>query len=188
MVEKKIRIWISKIALVGCCKLSLYANESWDEHAIYFRRWLKRRAMSGLFYGAQLVTPNFYHQVSFLRRKFFLAPLFFIGTTFFRHDFSFWHDFFFGTFFSARLFWGHEWFLGHDLLFSAPFFSARSWKKSCRKKQSCQRKLCLVPRPHYSARSKRFGSRGPIENVTVRLGYVTEMNWPRGTEKTPYRD
>ena len=23
----------------------------------------------------------------------------------------------------------------------------------------------LVPRPHYSARPKRFGSRGPIENV-----------------------
>ena len=44
VVEKKIRIWISKIAMVGC-KLSLYANESWDEHANYFRRWLKRRAM-----------------------------------------------------------------------------------------------------------------------------------------------
>ena len=25
---------------------------------------------------------------------------------------------------------------------------------------------CLVPRPHYSARPKRFGSRGPIENVS----------------------
>ena len=24
---------------------------------------------------------------------------------------------------------------------------------------------CLVPRPHYSARPKRFGSRGPSENV-----------------------
>ena len=24
---------------------------------------------------------------------------------------------------------------------------------------------CLVPRPHYSARPKRFGSRGPCENV-----------------------
>ena len=47
VVEKKIRIWISKIAMVGCCKLSLYANESWDEHAIYmyFRQWLKRHAM-----------------------------------------------------------------------------------------------------------------------------------------------
>ena len=36
--RKKIRILISKIAMVGCCKLSLYANESCDEHAIYFRR------------------------------------------------------------------------------------------------------------------------------------------------------
>ena len=29
--------------MVGCCKLSLYANESWDERAIYFRQWLKWR-------------------------------------------------------------------------------------------------------------------------------------------------
>ena len=36
--SKKIRILISKIAMVGCGKLSLYANESCDEHAIYFRR------------------------------------------------------------------------------------------------------------------------------------------------------
>ena len=36
--RKKIRILISKIAMVGCCKLSLYANESCDEHAIYFWR------------------------------------------------------------------------------------------------------------------------------------------------------
>ena len=79
--------------------------------------------MSGLFYGAQLVTPNFYHQVSFSRRKFFLAPLFFIGTTFFRHDFSFWHDFFFGTFFSARLFWGARMFFGaRPFVFGTIFF------------------------------------------------------------------
>ena len=45
VVKKKIRILINKIAMVGCCKLSLYANESCDEHAIYFRRWLKWRAM-----------------------------------------------------------------------------------------------------------------------------------------------
>ena len=41
VVEKikiKIRILISKTAMVGCCKLSLYANESCDEHAVYFRR------------------------------------------------------------------------------------------------------------------------------------------------------
>ena len=31
---------------------------------------------------------------------------------------------------------------------------------------------CPVPKPHYSARPKRFGSRGPSKNV--RLGYVTE--------------
>ena len=39
---------------------------------------------------------------------------------------------------------------------------------------------CLVPRPYYSARPKRLGSRG--------LGHVTEMNRPRGTGKTPYRN
>ena len=33
--------------------------------------------------------------------------------------------------------------------------------------------FCLVPRPHYSVRPKRFGSSGP--NV-VRLGYVTKVN------------
>ena len=53
-------------------------------------------------------------------------------------------------------------------------------------------RFCLVPRPHISSRPKRFGSRGPCENVRrsppVRLGYVTETNWPRGTGKTPYRD
>ena len=27
---------------------------------------------------------------------------------------------------------------------------------------------CLVPRPHYSARPKRFGSRGPSENMSPR--------------------
>ena len=42
---KKRRILISKIAMVGCCKLELYANESCDEHAIYFPRWLKWRAV-----------------------------------------------------------------------------------------------------------------------------------------------
>ena len=50
---------------------------------------------------------------------------------------------------------------------------------------------CLVPRPHYSTGPKRFGSRDPGENASfpppVRLGYVTEKYWPRGTGKTPYR-
>ena len=36
--SKQIRISIRKIAMVECCELSLYANESCDEHAIYFRR------------------------------------------------------------------------------------------------------------------------------------------------------
>ena len=39
--SKKIRVLINKIAMIGCCKLSMYANESCDEHAIYFRRGLK---------------------------------------------------------------------------------------------------------------------------------------------------
>ena len=34
--SKKRRILISKTAMVGCCKLSLYANGSCDEHALYF--------------------------------------------------------------------------------------------------------------------------------------------------------
>ena len=37
-------------------------------------------------YGAQLVPPNFYYQVSFSRRQFSLARLFVFGTTFFPHD------------------------------------------------------------------------------------------------------
>ena len=39
--SKTIRSLISKIAMIGCCKLSLYTNEFCDEHAIYFRRGLK---------------------------------------------------------------------------------------------------------------------------------------------------
>ena len=44
-VEKKKRILTSKTAMVGRFKLSLYTNESYDEHATYFRRWLNWRAM-----------------------------------------------------------------------------------------------------------------------------------------------
>ena len=36
--SKIIRILISKTAMVGCCKLSLCANGSCDEHAVCFRR------------------------------------------------------------------------------------------------------------------------------------------------------
>ena len=51
-------------------------------------------------YGAQLVPPNFSHQVSFTRRQFSLARLFFSARLFFWQD-----SFFFGTtVFSARLF------------------------------------------------------------------------------------
>ena len=38
VVEKKIGILISKTAMAGCWKLSLYANWSCDEHAVYFQR------------------------------------------------------------------------------------------------------------------------------------------------------
>ena len=48
-VVEKIRILISKTEMVGCCKLLLYANETCDEHAVYFRRWLKWRVMSITF-------------------------------------------------------------------------------------------------------------------------------------------
>ena len=47
--KKEIRILITKIAMVGCGKPSLYANESCDEHAIYFRRWSKWSAMYIIF-------------------------------------------------------------------------------------------------------------------------------------------
>ena len=47
--KKKIRILFSKTAMVECFKLSLYANESCDEDAIYFRRRLKWRAMLNTF-------------------------------------------------------------------------------------------------------------------------------------------
>ena len=47
VVEKKKRkgILISKTAMFGCCKHSLYVNDCCDEHAVYFRRWLKWHAM-----------------------------------------------------------------------------------------------------------------------------------------------
>ena len=43
MLQWKLRWWGYK--LVGRCKLSWYENESCDEHAVYFWRWLKWRAM-----------------------------------------------------------------------------------------------------------------------------------------------
>ena len=90
--------------------------------------------------GAQLVPPNFSHQVSFTRRQFslarfffrhdslFSARLFFYGTTFFlarpfffRHDFFLARLFFGTTFFLARLFFGTTFFFFN----SKTFFSAR---------------------------------------------------------------
>ena len=49
---------------------------------------------------------------------------------------------------------------------------------------------CLVPRPHYSPRPKRFGSRGPIENVVFpdrspRIRHrndLTERNWENAVQ------
>ena len=68
-------------------------------------------------YGAQLVPPNFSHQVSFTRRQFSLARFFFSARLF-----IFGTTFFFTTFFLARLFSGTT-FFWHDFFFSArPFF------------------------------------------------------------------
>ena len=38
VVGKKRTILISKGKLIGCCKLLLYANKSYNEHAVYFRQ------------------------------------------------------------------------------------------------------------------------------------------------------
>ena len=41
VVEEKQRLLISKTAMVGCCKLSLFADGSCDENAVYFRWWFE---------------------------------------------------------------------------------------------------------------------------------------------------
>ena len=61
-------------------------------------------------------------------------------------------------------------------------FNPANWRKPHRVL------ICLVPRPHYSARPIRFGSRGPCEAPPVHLRYVTEVNRPRRPGRTPYRD
>ena len=43
------KLWWKSYKLVGRCKLSLYENESCDEHAVYFWRWLKWHAMFIMF-------------------------------------------------------------------------------------------------------------------------------------------
>ena len=70
--KKKIRILISKAALVGCCKLSLYANASCDEHAVYFRRWLKWLAMwiTFLIFGNAVISLDLYTRIACDRRLF----------------------------------------------------------------------------------------------------------------------
>ena len=92
-------------------------------------------------YGAQLVPPNFSHQVSFTRRQFSLARFFFRHDSlfsarlffFFATTFFFRHDCFFTArlFFAARLFFGTTFFFRHDdfflvrLFLRHDFFSAR---------------------------------------------------------------
>ena len=53
-------------------------------------------------------------------------------------------------------------------------------------------RLCLVARPHYSALSKRFGSRGPSENVKMfparsprirRRSELTERDWENAVQE-----
>ena len=48
-------------------------------------------------------------------------------------------------------------------------FSWRGWKNEF------YTSVCLVPRPHYSARSMRFGSRGPSKSV--HRNALTEKAW-----------
>ena len=57
-VVEKIRILISKTAVVGCSKLSLYSDGSCDEHAFYFWRWLKWLAMwiTFLIFGNDVIS------------------------------------------------------------------------------------------------------------------------------------
>ena len=59
-VVKKRRILRTKtsiVRLVWCRKLSLYANESCDEHAYYFfRRWLKCRTMFITFWSLEIMS------------------------------------------------------------------------------------------------------------------------------------
>ena len=42
---------------------------------------------------------------------------------------------------------------------------------------------CLVPRPHYSTRPKRFGSRGPIRSPRIRhRNELTERDWENAVQ------
>ena len=50
---------------------------------------------------------------------------------------------------------------------------------------------CLAPKPQYFSSVIRFGSHGPRRKVwllhAIRLGYVTEINLPRGQRRKSYR-
>ena len=70
MLHWKLR-WRSH-KLVGRCKLSLYENESCDEHAVYFWRWLKWRAM---FITFLLSSNDLYSYKRILWRKYSLTIL-----------------------------------------------------------------------------------------------------------------
>ena len=70
MLQWKLRWWGYK--LVGRCKLSLYENESCDEHAVYFWRWLKWGAM---FITFLLSSNDLYSYKRILWRKYSLTIL-----------------------------------------------------------------------------------------------------------------
>ena len=100
-------------------------------------------------YGAQLVPPNFSHQVSFTRRQFSLARLFFFGTTlFFRHDFFFFrHDSLFlaRLFFTARLFFGTTFFLLiYYFSLSGSFLASRGVILACQRTQRLFISLLMI--------------------------------------------
>ena len=70
MLQWKLRWWDYK--LVGRCKLSLYENESCDEHAVNFWRWLKWRAM---FITFLLSSNDLYLHTRIFWRKYSLNNL-----------------------------------------------------------------------------------------------------------------
>ena len=70
MLQWKLRWWGYK--LVGRCKLSWYENESCDEHAAYFWRWLKWGAMLITF---SLSSNDLYFDTRIFWRKYSLNIL-----------------------------------------------------------------------------------------------------------------
>ena len=66
------KLWWESYKLVGRCKLSLYENESCDEHAFYFWRWLKWGAM---FITFLLSSNDLYSYKRILWRKYSVTIL-----------------------------------------------------------------------------------------------------------------